>query len=104
MSETGHIKNVAQFGELIAVVSSMGALYNPPVAAIEISNLQAKQTGSQTVMTAVQATDAAEEFAVNHRQDLHTRLDDIVKRFVAAVEVASSDERFIEDIKTTNAV
>ena len=26
MSETGQIKNVAQFGELIAVVSAMGAL------------------------------------------------------------------------------
>lgn len=99
MSEAGHTRNVAKFGELIAVVNGMGALYNPPVVAIEITKLQFKQTGNQTVMTAVQTTDAAEEFAVNHRQDLHARLDDTAKRFVAAVEVSSSDALFIEDLK-----
>ena len=99
MSETGHTKNATNFGALIAVVNGMGAIYNPPVASIEIANLQTKQTGNETVLTAVETTGAVEELAINNRQELHDSLDKIVRRFVNAAEVSISDDRFIEDLK-----
>lgn len=49
-SETGHIKNLAHFEDLISYCQAYGTTYNPSNAALAIPQLQAVYTAAQTMM------------------------------------------------------
>ncbi|MEQ1878883.1 MAG: hypothetical protein ABL958_19745, partial [Bdellovibrionia bacterium] len=50
MAETGHAKNVANFGQMISFCVGYGGDYKPSNAAIELAGLQAALASAQTVI------------------------------------------------------
>ena len=52
-SETGHAKNVPNFGKLVSFCTGYGADYNPSNSDIAIEALTTMQTDSQNAITSV---------------------------------------------------
>ena len=52
-SETGHAKNVANFGKLVSFCTGYGADYNPSNSGIAIEALTTMQTDSQNAINSV---------------------------------------------------
>lgn len=52
-SESGHAKNVANFGTLVSFCTGYGAHYNPSNSGIAIDALTTMQTDSQNAINAV---------------------------------------------------
>lgn len=100
MSETGHSKNVAQFAQLVSIVSGFGVNYKPSNLSIELTKLQNKLTTSQSSITAVEPLDSAETLVINDRQTAFAPLSSLVTRVVNAAAVSVNDQLFSNDLRT----
>ena len=89
-SETGHAKNVANFGKACSVVEGYGSLYNPTVASITLAALRTQKTGLDGVM--VKYTIAVMPFknAVNRRQEGFDGMDKLTTRAMNALLVVGT--------------
>lgn len=100
MSETGHSKNVAQFAQLVSIVSGFGVNYKPSNLSIELTKLQNKLTTSQSSITAVEPLESAETLVINDRQTAFAPLSSLVTRVVNAAAVSVNDQLFSNDLRT----
>lgn len=100
MSETGHSKNVAQFAQLVSIVSGFGVNYKPSNLSIGLTKLQNKLTTSQSSITAVEPLDSAETLVINDRQTAFAPLSSLVTRVVNAAAVSVNDQLFSNDLRT----
>ncbi|MCL9807251.1 hypothetical protein NAT51_17095 [Flavobacterium amniphilum] len=101
-SETGHSKNVANFKDLVNLVSSYGADYNPARASLKIPNLNTIATNAQTSLTSVSVKNTQYNNAVNNRFIAFENLKKLSTRLVNALAVTDAPKQMVDDAKGFN--
>jgi hypothetical protein len=99
-TETGHAKNVAQFQELIAVISGYGAIYNPTKASIKLPALQTLAAAAQTNLVAVNTVLAPYQNAVAAREVAFAPLSKLATRILNAVRATDTTTQVDENVQT----
>lgn len=100
MNESGHAKNVANFGRYVSIIPTYGAVYKPPNSLIVLTALQAKLSVFETALTSIVPKESAETLAVNARQAVFDPLKTLVTRIVNAADVGVNDALFATDLRT----
>lgn len=100
MAETGHAKNIANFGTLISFVQGYGAAYAPSNAAIELTALQAKLAASEAGLNGVVAAVAPWKTKVNDRETEFEGLRKLVTRVVNSFAASGAEKNSIDDVKS----
>ncbi len=100
MSDTGHAKNVANFAQLVTIVSNLGEAYQPSNPLIKLSHMQIKLKAAQTASEAVTPKESAETLAVSARQTAFEPLGKLVTRIGNAADVSVNDESFSDDLRS----
>ena len=98
-TESGHAKNIANFGALVNSVEDIGNTYNPPTAEISLANLRLLKTSLDKTLPAVFAAEAPYKLAVNARQTSFDGMSKLATRVINSLSVVGSD-REIKDAKT----
>ncbi|MCL9806658.1 hypothetical protein NAT51_14070 [Flavobacterium amniphilum] len=101
-SETGHTKNVANFKQLVNLVNSYGADYNPARANLKIPNLNTIATNAQTSLTSVSVKNTQYNNAVNRRFIAFENLKKLSTRLVNALAVSDAPKQMVDDAKGFN--
>ena len=100
MNETGHIKNIANFENLIIALRSMEDKYNPSATDITIVELQALLVKAKNALEKVRKHEAPYKIAVNNRQQAFDGLNKLVTRVVNAFTASNATEKEIKDFKS----
>lgn len=101
-SETGHAKNVANFGDLISFCNGYGASYNPSKDALTIAKLQDLQTQAKASLQQAKTTKASFDNATNARQLAFKDLKPLATKVVNALSVSGATTLAVDDAKTIN--
>jgi hypothetical protein len=99
-SESGHAKNVANFGKLVSFCTGYGADYNPSNAAITVESLNAMQTGAQNTINAVNAGLPAYNNAVAAREGAFKPLSRLITRVMNALKAAGPSPALTDNALT----
>jgi hypothetical protein len=101
-SETGHVKNVANFEDLISFCTAYGESYNPTKTSITIAALEQKFEEAQIRIAKV--TTAKNEFdnVIGIRQTLFAPLKPLATRVVNALSATDALQTVVKDAKTIN--
>lgn len=102
MSEQGHAKNLANFAQYIAIVTALGADYDPGNPKIELANLKTKATAAQAAFDAVTPKATVETDRINDRQAAFEPLSKLITRINASAAVNVEDEAFLNDLRTVS--
>jgi hypothetical protein len=84
-SETGHIKNLAYFEDLISYCQAYGTTYNPSNAALAIPQLQAVYTAAQTMMNNFKVQKTGFDNAINARRIAFEDIKPLATRIINAL-------------------
>lgn len=99
IQESGHIKNIMAFEQLISYCKGFGAAYNPNVIALQISSLENKHS---TALSASKASDNADivydKTGIN-RQLLFSGLGPLATRVVNALDATPAPVQVVKDAK-----
>jgi hypothetical protein len=98
-TETGHAKNVANFGLLIAEVTQMGADYNPTNPSIALTALTTKKAACDHVMERVITSTVPYKNAVNARDMAYAGMSKLSSRILSALEGSGASKDIIKDAK-----
>ena len=101
--ETGHTKNVANFGHLIVYLQSYGANYSPSNTSITLANLQTTLTNGQTALTNVKNEYNSWKNATNGREIAFEPLKGLATQLLNTLIGTGANEQTIKDFKTINA-
>jgi hypothetical protein len=101
-SETGHAKNLANFQELIAFVTTYGANYNPSKTSLKLSQLIALKNNADEKLVDVIAKNTAYNNKVNERQNAFAGLKSLSTRLYNALQTTDATEQVIQDAKGFN--
>ena len=96
-SETGHIKNIANFEDLIAYCQSYGPMYNPSNPLLTIAQLQATYTAAQSVINEFKTQKTSFDSAVNLRRNAFEDLKPLSTRIVNALIASGASKLTIDD-------
>jgi hypothetical protein len=102
VSEEGHAKNVANFQDLIAFVSSYGPSYNPSKNALKLPQLNTLLTTSQTSLTDVVTKNTAYNNKTNERALAFSTLKTLSTRLISALEITDAATEKVKDAKAFN--
>ena len=100
--ETGHIRNIANFGSLINFVKAHGQAYRPIKPSLAVDALEAKKTEVQTIVNEVQAAKARFDIAGNERRNAFEGLKPLATRVVNAFAVSGADALAVSSLKSAN--
>ena len=101
--ETGHHKNVANFADLIAFVTNLGAAYNPSRNELSPASLLALQTSAADSLTQVNTALPTWQVAVNSREQTFEPLSKLTTRVLNALSVSSGVDNLVVADATTIA-
>lgn len=101
-SETGHVKNVANFENLITTVKSYGESYKPIKTVLTIPELEKKKTEAQTTIDEVLAAKAKYDTFINGRRMAFEGIKPLATRVVSAFSVSGADNLAVNNIKSAN--
>ncbi len=101
-SETGHVKNVANFQTLISACTGYGSNYNPSRTALQLPALTTLHTDAQNSLATVNTVKATLTHAINTRQDAFDPLKKLCTRIVNALDASGASDKLVEDVKTIN--
>lgn len=101
-SETGHHKNVANFGDLISFCQGYGTAYNPSKNSLKIAQLQTQLNSVKANLTAVTNTSVAFNNAVNARKIAFDGLEKLCTRLVNALDATNATNELVKDARTVN--
>ncbi len=101
-SEKGHVKNIANFGRLIAIIQNM-AHYNPVNPLTTISALQELHTDADARVRSVGDILSLLTIAVDTREATFKGLDKLVTRVSGAVASQKDSAALLADVKTINS-
>jgi hypothetical protein len=96
--EKGHAKNIANFAQLISILNSLGAIYNPSSALIKLPALNAAHTAAISAQSESDHTTALEIIAVNERAAAFEPLSKLITRVGNAAAANITDRRFLDDL------
>jgi hypothetical protein len=99
-SETGHSKNVANFEQLIAYVTSYGTTYNPTKASIKLPALQTLLTNSKNSLSAVYVAQANYSNAVAARDAAFKPLSKLTTRILNAIKATDTTSQVDDNALT----
>jgi len=99
-SETGHAKNVANFKDLIAVCTGLGAAYNPGKASIKPDALNSKFNAADESIKNLNRLSPVLTNAVNEREKLFAPLRQLAARINSAVASSDAPANALADVKT----
>ena len=101
-SETGHIKNLAHFEDLIAYCQSYGTDYNPSNVLLTIAQLQASYAAVQNIVNSFKAHKTAFDHAINLRRSAFEDIKPLATRIINALIVSGTSAFTIQDAKGVN--
>ena len=87
ISETGHIKNVANFEDLISLCNGYGATYNPSKDALTIAKLKDLQTNAKASLQQAKTNKTSFDNSTNARQLAFKGLKPLATKVVNALAV-----------------
>jgi len=99
-SETGHAKNVANFKDLIAVCTGLGATYNPSKTSLKAGELNGKLKNSQQSIKTLNQLTPLLTNAINERENIYEPLSKLAARINAAVVSSEVPSNLLPDVKT----
>jgi hypothetical protein len=98
-SETGHAKNVANFGTLISFCGGYGASYNPSKTALQLSGLAAIKTEADKKLQDVKVAKSTFDNVVNARQTAFKQLQPLATRIINALAASGASPLVVVDAK-----
>jgi len=96
ISETGHAKNVANFGTLISVVNGFGAVYNPSKQSITTISLATLHNVAKNMMTEMNSISGGYGIAVANREVAFEPLSKLATRIINALRARDVNKQIIE--------
>lgn len=99
--ETGHAKNVANLQKLIEQVT-VYTNYNPPVANLEVTNLQTLYTSALAKLDEVEEKRTANKSAIHNRQVAFENLKPTCTRIINHLDILGLTEGTLEQAKSLN--
>jgi hypothetical protein len=96
-SETGHAKNAASVGKLLADIQSFGTTYNPSANEIKVAAVQTLKTSLDNVLTSVRTTYTPYKNATNARQEVFKKLSKYSTRILKALKACGATKKEIAD-------
>jgi hypothetical protein len=101
-SETGHIKNVANFNVLIITCQGFGASYNPSNSAITVPPMQALYASANASVTGCDNLGNTLQQRINDRVLAFILAKPTASRIMAALVACGADAETIKNAKTIN--
>lgn len=98
--ETGHNKNVTNFEQVIIILISLGAVYNPSQALILIPALEAKLAEAQAALAALDTAEADKKIKINAVQAGFEGVAKYAVNIKRTVEVELNDEAITRNMQT----
>lgn len=98
-TETGHVKNIAQFKTMIEFVISYGAAYNPSQPELQIANLEALLADARAKLKDVEAANIAYFNKVHERQNAFASIKQLSSRLVNGIANTNAAEQTLKTAK-----
>ncbi len=98
-SETGHVKNVANFYDQISFITGYGPTYNPNKASITLAGLTAKHTEGLNALESVTGAYVTYTNAVNNRLIPFQGIPTLASRIVNALDATDASTELVNDAK-----
>jgi len=98
--ETGHAKNVANFGKLSSFCTGYGAGYNPTKSTLLLTALSTMHNDSEISINAVNSTLPAYNNAIAAREGVFKPLSKLITRVINALKAADTTPETDEKAKT----
>ncbi len=99
-TETGHAKNVANFGTLITVVNGFGEVYNPSKQTITTTALTTLYESSKSVMSELNGISGAYGIAVANREVAFDPLSKLATRILNALRSSDVTKQIIDSAES----
>jgi hypothetical protein len=100
VNETGHVKNVANFEELISFTTGYGTAYNPTKTSIKSANLNLVLTNSRAAITSVNAALPSYKNAISAREAAFEPVGRFVTRVYNALLATDTSLQVHDNAKT----
>lgn len=97
-SETGHVKNVANFIKFNQFVASLGAKYNPAEPEMALTALVNTQTGAATKVDTAETAELTWRAVTNSREIEYDQLDTFVSRLGGFLKSKNLPKQSLDDI------
>lgn len=98
--ETGHVKNVSNFGGFITFCVGYGVSYNPSNQAISLRQLNSLLTTAQSSLAAVNSAYIPWDNAVNEREKVFTPLSKLITRVFNSLASCGVSDEVVESART----
>ena len=98
--ETGHAKNVANFEQVVIILTGLGAVYNPSQALILLPALQAKLTEAQAALAAEDTAEADRTVKIDEVQDEFKGLVEYAVNIKRTADVDVNEAAFTNDLSS----
>lgn len=98
-TESGHAKNVANFGALITAVGSLGKNYQPTAVSLALKSLKTTKISIAASLADVAACEAPYRSSINKRQAAFEGMSKLATRVVNALAAVGSDKE-IKDARS----
>jgi len=95
-SETGHAKNVANFGTLVSFCNGYDGAYNPSNLSIQIPALNKVQIQSQNLIKDVNASLPAYNKAIAAREIAFNPLGKLITRVINALKASGTSQEIVD--------
>lgn len=98
-SETGHAKNVANFGTLITTVETFGPSYNPSANEIKLLVMRTLKIDMDVSLIAVRNAETPYKIAVNRRQEGFEGMSTLTTRVLNALAASGASQPEMKDAR-----
>lgn len=99
-TETGHAKNVANFGTLITAINGFGDAYNPSKQAITTASLSTLYENAKNIMNEMNGIAGAYSIAVANREVAFEPLSKLATRIINALRASDAPQQVIESAES----
>ncbi len=99
ITESGHVKNAAQYGELAEYLKNMGSTYNPSNAQITISAIESQRSEIDGILVEVDKAEQLLRDAIRNRQNVFNKINNLSSKIVFALTSNDVDAQIIRDAR-----
>lgn len=101
-SETGHVKNIANFQKLISFCNGYQDKYNPSRDDLKVASLQAKVDAAQKAIADAKSKEVILSNAINKRKEAFAGIKPYGTKIINALAVSGVTDNVIKSAKTIN--
>lgn len=99
-NETGHAKNVANFGTLIMTVEALGPTYNPSRTTITLVALQEKKSAADELLAVVNSKLGTYNKAIADRESLFEPFGRLITRVINSLRASEASPAMISSVES----